>query len=79
MLSAPVATPGGKNIGATIRIGREIWCLPYAGFLKYDLKVTDSEYFWVPDVECGGLAYTTKVKCSVKVVWRPGLVWHTLL
>ena len=24
---------GGKtSIGATIRIGREIWCLPYAGF-----------------------------------------------
>ena len=33
MLSAPVATPGGKKIiGATIRIGREIRCLPYAGF-----------------------------------------------
>ena len=25
---------GNKNIGATIRIGRGIWCLPYAGFLK---------------------------------------------
>ena len=25
---------GNKNIGATIRIGREIWCLPYAGFLS---------------------------------------------
>ena len=25
---------GNKNIGATIRIGREIWYLPYAGFLN---------------------------------------------
>ena len=24
-----------KNIGATIRIGQEIWCLLYAGFLIY--------------------------------------------
>ena len=24
---------GNKNIGATIRIGQEIPCLPYAGFL----------------------------------------------
>ena len=24
---------GNKNIGATIRIGQEIQCLPYAGFL----------------------------------------------
>ena len=24
---------GNKNIGATIRLGREIRCLPYAGFL----------------------------------------------
>ena len=23
------------GIGATLRIGREIWCLPYAGFLNY--------------------------------------------
>ena len=23
------------NIGASIRIGRESWCLPYAGFFKY--------------------------------------------
>ena len=29
MLSAP-----NKNIGANIRIGRESWCLPYAGFFK---------------------------------------------
>ena len=34
MLSAPLSTPAEKNIGATIRIGREIWCLPYAGFLE---------------------------------------------
>ena len=25
-------------IGPTIRIGRESWCLPYAGFFVYDLK-----------------------------------------
>ena len=33
-LAAPVPTPAEneKNIGATISIGREIWCLPYAGF-----------------------------------------------
>ena len=33
MLSAPFLTPAEtKNTGATIRIGQEIWCLPYAGF-----------------------------------------------
>ena len=27
---------GNKKNGATIRIGQEIWCLPYAGFLLID-------------------------------------------
>ena len=36
IVSASVATPAGKkSIGATIRIGREIWCLPYAEFFLY--------------------------------------------
>ena len=26
-------TSRNQNIGATIRIGREIWCLPYVGFV----------------------------------------------
>ena len=29
---------GNKNIGAIIRIVREIWCLPYAGFSKKDFS-----------------------------------------
>ena len=29
----PLCQRQQKNIGATIRIGQEIWCLPYAGFL----------------------------------------------
>ena len=34
MLSAPFFdASGNKNIGAIIRISREIWCPPYAGFL----------------------------------------------
>ena len=32
-INAPLAPRTGKRGGATIRIGREIWCLPYAGFL----------------------------------------------
>ena len=32
-------SPNGKNTGATIRIGREIWCLPYAGFLYWKTKL----------------------------------------
>jgi hypothetical protein len=33
MLLAPfLDARGNKNIGATIRIGQEIWCLPYEGF-----------------------------------------------
>ena len=32
MAAAPLSTPAGKNLGATTRIGREIWCLPYVGF-----------------------------------------------
>ena len=32
MLSVPVKTPVEKSIDAIIRIGQEIWCLPYAGF-----------------------------------------------
>ena len=33
MLSAPCGNvTGKKSISATIRIGREFWCLPYAGF-----------------------------------------------
>ena len=37
-----------KNIGATIRIGRELQCLPYAGFKKID-----SEYFGNVLIEVG--------------------------
>ena len=43
MLSDPFFdASGNKNIGATIRIAREIQCLPYAGFLEkiYDINVT---------------------------------------
>ena len=32
MLSAPLVTQGEKSIGAIISIGREIQCLPCAGF-----------------------------------------------
>ena len=40
---------GNKNIGATIRIGREIWCLPYAGFLcKTDAYEADMSE-WVTE------------------------------
>ena len=31
---------GNKNIGATIRIGRDILCLPYAGFFLLNGKLT---------------------------------------
>ena len=27
-------------IGPIIRIGRESWCLPYAGFLKTNMKIS---------------------------------------
>ena len=30
--------PSYCGIGATIRIGREMLCLPYAGFLNYDFQ-----------------------------------------
>ena len=33
-------------IGSTIRIGRESWCLPYAGFLSFYLKQT-IKYFLI--------------------------------
>ena len=33
-ISAPLSTPVEQYIGATIRIGREIRCLPYAGFFS---------------------------------------------
>ena len=32
---------GNINIGASIRIGREIWCLPYAGFFLDALASLD--------------------------------------
>ena len=41
---------GNKNIGATIRIGQEILCLPYAGFLntkkgnQVDWNININEY-----------------------------------
>ena len=35
LVSAPfLDASGNKNIGATIRIGQEIQCLPYAGFFS---------------------------------------------
>ena len=33
MLSAPLLTAAGKKLGDTIRIGLEIWYLPYAKYL----------------------------------------------
>ena len=44
MLSAPVETPAEKNIGATIRIGREIQCLPYKGFFFGNIMHLHSKY-----------------------------------
>ena len=32
-------TSGNQNIGATICIGQEIWCLPYEGFKKKKKKI----------------------------------------
>ena len=40
-----------QGIGATIRIGRESQCLPYAGFLRFILKKLCSQYdiqYWWP-------------------------------
>ena len=37
ILSAPLLTPAEKNLGATIRIVQEIWCLPYAGFFFFKM------------------------------------------
>ena len=34
-----------KSIGAIISIGREIRCLPYAGFLKYNIKYETTALF----------------------------------
>ena len=31
---------GNKNISATIRIGREIWCLPYAGLFQLEAIIS---------------------------------------
>ena len=36
------------GIGATIRIGREMLCLPYAGFLLYTTLLTITELILVP-------------------------------
>ena len=42
----PLTTPAKKkNIGATIRIGQEIWCLPYAVFF---LLICQK---WNPDIK----------------------------
>ena len=47
MLTAPFLTPAEtKNIGATIRIVREIWCLPYAGFFSYPYHTIDKNFFF---------------------------------
>ena len=35
---------GNQNIGAIIRIGQKIWCLPYAGFFKAFFKCTESNF-----------------------------------
>ena len=37
MLLSPVAKPEGNSIGASITIGQEIRCLPYAGFLLQNM------------------------------------------
>ena len=39
----PLQVPGTyTGIGAAIRIGREIQCLPYAGFLKSTILMFDN-------------------------------------
>ena len=44
MLLAPGATPGEKSIGASIRIGREIRCFPYAGFIYTTLLLIQNHW-----------------------------------
>ena len=41
--------PPYYGIGATIRIGRDMLCLPYAGFLRYSLNVFLPP---LPEVRC---------------------------
>ena len=40
--------PSYCGIGATIRIGREILCLPYAGFLPWPLPERQPMVLWLP-------------------------------
>ena len=44
-------TSGNKNIGATFRMGQEIWCLLYAGFLYRFSGIIAMEYQISPTVE----------------------------
>ena len=37
---SPFSDSRNKNIGASIRNGREIWCLPYAGFKNSHVATT---------------------------------------
>ena len=53
---------GNKNIVATIRINWEIWCLPYAGFLKALLRSVSP--FWY---RC---YYLHRSRDSVSLVYR---------
>ena len=47
-----VLGPPYSGIGATIRIGREMLCLPYAGFFGMVLTQWHSEFQKVKSVEC---------------------------
>ena len=48
--------PPSYGIGATIRIGREMLCLPYAGFLKYILHTKEKESKQYKRVYASGIA-----------------------
>ena len=55
----PLAKPAErrrKSIGATIRIGREIWCLPYAGFFPMCFEISLFVTRYLPHVwHCNAL------------------------
>ena len=64
--------PPNCGIGATIRIGREMLCLPYAGFLVADFKYSLVSYasrVW------GLTAFGITFHCPISLLCQPPLVW----
>ena len=71
LLLASFLTPAEtKNIGATIRISQEIWCLPYAGFFLHYERSFTLTVLYCTALNCTEVSHSSQPQSTVPFEYR---------